>query len=72
MRTRLTSGNAPLHVRRKYLTNILREAVHSCKTTMTNWPDEFMLPEDHDIHELLRITETICDDLENPDGSGTN
>lgn len=72
MKTRLTSGNAPLHVRRKHLTNILRDAVHACKTTMNNYPDEFELPADHDIHELLRITETICDEMETPNGSGSS
>lgn len=63
---RLTSGTKDLHIRRKHLTNILRDATHSVRTCMANWPAEFDLPEDHSIHELLDVIEYVCDEMENP------
>lgn len=65
---RLTSGNAPLHVRRKGVANTLRDNVHMINTMMTKWPAEYQFPPDHDIHELLRVMEAVATDIENPNG----
>ena len=63
---RLTSGNEPLHVRRKGLVNAMRDSVQTIRTMLANWPLEYDLPSDHPVHELLGITEVICKDLETP------
>lgn len=63
---RLTSGNAPLHVRRKHLTNTIRSTSHSVRTSMANWPAEYEFPPDHPIHELLDVMDYICDQIEEP------
>lgn len=65
---RLTSGNAPLHERRKHMSNAMRDNVHMIRTMMANWPEEFQLPADHPVHEWLEVTDYICDQLETPDG----
>lgn len=64
---RLTDGDAPLHIRRKHLTNKLRDTIHCVKTSIANWPEEYQLPDDHAIHELLEVMGIVCDDMENPD-----
>lgn len=65
---RLTTGNAPLHVRRKHLSNQLRDTEHMLKTTLANWPAEFALPADHNLFELLEVMIVVADQLETPDG----
>lgn len=66
---RLTSGNSPLHARRKGLVNALRDGNQTIRTMLANWPLEYELPADHPVHELLDIVEVICQDLEKPDAS---
>lgn len=61
---RLTTGNAPLHQRRRDLTNRMRDTTHTVRTMIANWPAEFELPDDHPIYEWLEVTEYICDELE--------
>ena len=68
---RLTSGNAPLHERRKHLTNAMRDNTHMVRTMMANWPEEFQLLDDHPIHEWLEVTDYICDQMESPDANPT-
>lgn len=63
---RLTSGNAPLHVRRKDLANQLLVCKHSLETSLANWPEEYQIPLDHDLRELLRIMQHIATDLTTP------
>lgn len=63
---RLTSGNAPLHVRRVGLSNAMRDGVQTIRTMLANWPDEYALPSDHPVHEWLEVTDFICDQLEEP------
>lgn len=63
---RLTSGNAPLHVRRKHLSNQLRDTHHMLSTTLANWPAEFALPADHNLFELLEVMIVVADQLETP------
>lgn len=65
---RLTSGNAPLHERRKHLANAMRDGVQTIRTMLANWPDEYALPSDHPVHEWLEVTDFICDQLEEPSG----
>lgn len=65
---RLTSGNAPLHERRKHLSHQLRDTEHMLATTIANWPNEFALPADHNIFELLQVMIVVADQLESPDG----
>lgn len=67
---RLTSGNKPLHERRKHLTNIFRDAAHMARTTIANWPGEFDLPDDHQIFELLEVMDIVCDNMEQPINGG--
>lgn len=64
---RLTSGNNPLHMRRKHLSNAMRDNTHMIRTMLANWPEEFQLPEDHPLREWLEVTDFICDQLESPD-----
>lgn len=64
---RLTSGDTPLHVRRKHLSNQLRDTEHMLKTTLANWPAEFALPDDHNLFELLEVMLVVADQLETPD-----
>lgn len=64
---RLTTGNAPLHVRRKHLSNQLRDTEHMLQTTLANWPAEFALPDNHNIFELLEVMIVVADQLETPD-----
>ena len=66
---RLTTGNAPLHVRRKHLSNQLRDCEHMLKTTIANWPTEFALPDTHNLHELLEVMLVVADQLETPDAN---
>ncbi len=61
---RLTSGNAPLNIRRKHLTNVLRQAAHCVQTSIDNWPAEYELPKDHPLFELLEVIGIVCDDVE--------
>lgn len=61
---RLTSGNQPLHIRRRDLTNQLRTTVHAVRTSIANWPAEYDLPPDHPIFELLEVIEIVCDNTE--------
>lgn len=71
---RLTSGDTPLHVRRKHLSNQLRDTEHMLQTTLANWPAEFALPADHNLFELLEVMIVVADQLETPDeptNSGT-
>lgn len=63
---RLTTGNKPLHERRKDLTNHMRDATHTIRTMLANWPAEFDLPADHPIHEWLDVTDYIADEAEKP------
>lgn len=63
---RLTTGNAPLHIRRKHLSNSMRDNVHMIQTMIANWPKEFELPDDHPLHEWMEVTTYICDELEKP------
>lgn len=65
---RLTSGNAPLHVRRKGISDTLKDNIHMIKTMMEKWPAEYQFPTDHDIHELLQVMEVVADNLVTPDG----
>lgn len=65
---RLTSGDTPLHVRRKHLSNQLRDTEHMLQTTLANWPAEFALPDDHNLFELLEVMLVVADQLETPDG----
>lgn len=64
---RLTSGDTPLHVRRKHLSNQLRDTEHMLQTTLANWPAEFALPADHNLYELLEVMLVVADQLETPD-----
>lgn len=61
---RLTSGNQPLHIRRRDLTNQLRTTVTAVRTSIENWPAEYELPEDHPLFELLEVIEIVCDNTE--------
>lgn len=61
---RFTSGNAPLHERRKQLTNELRTTNHTVRTMIANWPNEYALPPDHQIFELLEVMDIVCDGME--------
>lgn len=61
---RLTSGNQPLHIRRRDLTNQLRTTVHAVRTSIANWPAEYDLAADHPIFELLEVIEIVCDKTE--------
>ncbi len=63
---RLTSGNTPLHMRRKHLTNQLRDTEHMLRTTVNNWPKEFDLPADHKLFELLEVMLIVADEMETP------
>ena len=69
---RLTTGNKPLHERRKDLTNHMRDATHTIRTMLANWPAEFDLPADHPIHEWLDVTDYICDETEKPCPNNAN
>lgn len=69
---RLTTGNKPLHERRKDLTNHMRDASHTIRTMLANWPAEFDLPADHPIHEWLDVTDYICDETEKPCPNNAN
>lgn len=69
---RLTTGNAPLYVRRKHLTNAMRDNVHMIQTMLANWPAEFAIPPDHPIHEWMEVTTYICDEMEKPDDPQDN
>lgn len=66
---RLTTGNAPLHVRRKHLSNQLRDTEHMLTTTLANWPAEFALPDNHNLFELLEVMIVVADQLETPDAN---
>lgn len=66
---RLTSGNAPLHIRRQGLSNAMLDGAQTLRTMLANWPDEYQLPADHDIHELISITEQIAHQLVEPDNA---
>lgn len=63
---RLTSGNKALHVRRKPIADILDDVVHMVSTMMANWPEEYKLPADHNIHELLTVIGVVSSDLKEP------
>lgn len=63
---RLTSGNKALHVRRKPLADVLDNTVHMVRTMMANWPEEYQLPPDHNIHELLTVIGVVVDELKEP------
>lgn len=64
---RLTSGSAPLHVRRKGISDTLKDNIHMIKTMVEKWPNEYQFPTDHNIHELLQVMEVVADDLVTPD-----
>ena len=64
---RLTTGNAPLHIRRKHLSNQLRDTEHMLRNTIANWPAEFALPTDHNLFELLEVMIVVADQLETPE-----
>ena len=68
---RLTTGNKPLHERRKHLTNAMRDNTQMIRTMLANWPEEFQLPADHPILEWLEVTDYICDETEKSDGNPT-
>lgn len=65
---RLTSGNAPLHIRRKGISDVLKDNIFMIKVMMKNWPNEYQFEPDHDIHELLSVMEVVADQLVTPDG----
>jgi hypothetical protein len=65
---RLTSGFAPLHVRRKGISDTLKDNIHMIKTMMEKWPTEYQFEPDHNIHELLQVMEVVADDLVTPVG----
>lgn len=65
--TRLTTGNKPLHVRREHFANVMKEYTHALQTMLDNWPEEWEFPEDHDIHELIRVSDVIADEMVKPD-----
>lgn len=69
---RLTTGNAPLHIRRKHLSNGIRDNLHMVQTMLANWPAEFALPDDHPLHEWLEVSAYICDQLETPTNETAN
>lgn len=62
---RLTSGNAPLHERRKNLANAIIDAQVTLKIMITNWPNEFELPEGHDVFQLMEVMGVVAEDLTN-------
>jgi hypothetical protein len=64
---RLTTGKQPLHVRRKGIADTLNDSVHTISTMIKNWPNEYVFPADHDIHELLRVMTAVADNLTQPE-----
>lgn len=61
---RLTSGNAPLHERRKPIADLLDQTTLMIRTMMANWPNEYEFPVDHDIHELLEVMDVVGKSME--------
>lgn len=65
---RLTSGNTPLHIRRKGLSDTLKDNIFMINTMIEKWPEEYQLPPDHDLFELLRVMGIVADELVQPNG----
>jgi hypothetical protein len=65
---RLTSGDAPLHVRRKHLANAIKDAKDTLSTMLRNWPAEFECEPGHDVFQLIEVMGVVADNLEEPTG----
>ena len=60
---RLSSGPVPLHIRRKGLSDVIEECRHTLTTMLNNWPNEYELPADHDLHELMEVMGIVATGL---------
>lgn len=63
---RLTTGDAPLHVRRAALANPIADCAHMIRTMLDNWPAEFQLGQDHRIYQALYEMDMVAEDLVEP------
>ena len=61
---RLTSGDTKPHERRIGLSRVIMECHFTIKNMLRNWPGEYELPDDHNLHELLEVMGIVADELE--------
>lgn len=61
---RLTSGNTELHVRREGLANVIMECHTNLSIMLRNWPNEYEIPPEHNLIELMEVMVIVAEDLE--------